>query len=122
MDSYRKTAMIVGVLFIIATVTAILTIAFLGSTLEKPLNFANVSANEFQVVMAVIFWLILAVSVTGIGVLMFPILKKHNEGLALGYVGFRHTEAICIIIASISILSLLTISKEFVGEIGRAHV
>ncbi|GAG37352.1 unnamed protein product, partial [marine sediment metagenome] len=47
MDSYRKTAIIVGLLFIIATVTAILTIAFLGSTLETPLSFATVSANEF---------------------------------------------------------------------------
>ena len=115
MDFYRKTAIIVGALFITATVTSILTIVFLGSTLETPLNFATVSKNEFQVELAVIFWLILAISVTGIGVLIFPILKKHNKGLALGYVGFRLTEAICIIIASISILSLLTISKEYVS-------
>ena len=113
MDSYRKTAIIVGALFIIATVTAILTIAFLGSTMETPLNFANVSANEFQVVMAVIFWLILAVSVMGIGFMMFPVLKKYNEGLALGYVSLRLIETICIIIASISLLSLLTLSQEY---------
>jgi hypothetical protein len=60
----------------------------------------------------VIFWLILAVSVTGIGVMMYPILKKHNEGLALGYVGLRLIESICIIIASISLLSVLTLSQE----------
>jgi len=113
MDSYRKTAIIVGALFIIATVTAILTIAFLGSTMETPLNFANVYANEFQVVMAVIFWLILAVSVMGIGFMMFPVLKKYNEGLALGYVSLRLIETICIIIASISLLSLLTLSQEY---------
>ena len=115
MDSYRKTAIIVGLLFIIATITAILTIVYLGSTLETPLNFANVSANEFQVVMSVMFWLILAVSVMGIGVIMFPILKKHNEGLALGYFGLRLIEAICIIIASISLLSLLILSQEYVA-------
>jgi hypothetical protein len=114
MDSYRKTAIIVGVLFIVATVTAILTIAFLGSTLETPLDFATVSANELQVVMAVIFWLILAGSVTGIGVMMYPILKKYHEGLAFGYVGFRLVESICIIISSIALLSLLNLSHEFV--------
>ena len=113
MDSYRKTAIIVGILFIIATVTSILTIVFLGSTLETPLNFATVSANEFQVGMAVLFWLILAVSVTGIGVMMYPILKKYHEGLALGYVGFRLIEAIGIIVASITLLSLLTLSQEY---------
>ena len=112
MDLYRKTAIIVGVLFIVATVTAILSIVFLGSTLETPLNFDTVSSNANQVIIAVIFWLILAVSVTGIGVMMYPILKKHNEGLALGYVGLRLIESICIIIASISLLSVLTLSQE----------
>ena len=114
MDLFRKTAIIVGVLFIVATVTAILTIVFLGSTLETPLNFDTVSSNANQVIIAVIFWLILAVSVTGIGVMMYPILKKHNEGLALGYVGLRLIESICIIVASISLLSLLTVSQEYV--------
>jgi hypothetical protein len=113
MNSYRKTAIIVGVLFITATVTAMLTIVFLGSTLETPLNFTNVSSNEFQVIMSAMFWLILAVSVTGIGVMMYPILKKYHEGLALGYVGFRLIESICIIIASVTLLSLLTLSQEY---------
>jgi hypothetical protein len=115
MDSYRKTAVIVGVLFITATVTAILTIFFLGSSLDPPDYLTNVSANENQVIMAVIFWLILAVSVMGIGFMMFPILKRHNEGLALGYVVLRLVEAILIIVASISLLSLLTLSQEYVA-------
>jgi len=115
MDSYKKTAIIVGLLFIIATVTAILTIAFLGNTLDKPLNFDTISENEFQVAMAVLFWIILAVSVTGIGFMMYPIIKKYHEGFALGYVSFRLVESVCIIISSIALLSLLTISKEYVG-------
>ena len=45
MDSYRKTAIIVGALFIIATVTAILTIAILGSTLGTPLDHTIVTEN-----------------------------------------------------------------------------
>jgi hypothetical protein len=115
MDSYRKTAIIVGVLFIIATVSAILTISILGSTLDPPDYLSTVSSNANQVVLAVIFWLILAVSVMGIGVMMFPILKKYNEGFAQGYVGLRLIEAICIIAASISLLSLLTVSQEYVA-------
>lgn len=115
MNSYRKTAIIVGMLFIIATVTAILTIAFLGNTLETPLNFGTVSENEFQVVMATLFWIILAISVAGIGFMMYPILKKYHEGFALGYISFRLAESVCIIISSIAILSLLTISKDYAG-------
>ena len=114
MDQDRKTAIIVGTLFIIATITAILTIAFLGSTLETPLDQTVISENEYQIGMAALFWIILAISVTGIGFMMYPILKKHNQGLAIGYISFRITESICIIFSSITLLSLLTISKEYV--------
>jgi hypothetical protein len=114
MDSYRKTAIIVGALFIIATVTAILTIAILGSTLEMPLDQTVISENEYQIGLAVLLWIILAISVTGIGFMIYPIIKKYNKGLALGYISFRLTESICIIISSITLLSLFTISQETV--------
>ena len=117
MKSSRKTSIIVGLLFIIATVTAILTIAFLGKTLETPLNFGTVSENEFQVVIAVLLWIILAISVAGIGFMMYPILRKYHEGLALGYIGFRITESICIIISSVALLSILTISHNYISGI-----
>ena len=115
MDSYRKTAITVGSLFIIATVTAILTIALLGSTLDTPLAQTVVSENEYQIGLAVLLWIILAISVTGIGFMMHPLLKKYHEGFALGYISFRLTESICILISSITLLSLLTISKETVA-------
>jgi hypothetical protein len=115
MDSYRKTAIIVGALFIIATVTSILTIAILGSTLETPLDQNVISENEYQIGLSALFWIILAISVTGIGFFMYPILKKYNKGLALGYTSFRLTESICIIISSITLLSILTISQETIA-------
>jgi hypothetical protein len=53
---------------------------------------------------------------------MYPILKKYNKGLALGYISFRLTESICIIISSITLLSILTISQETVaGTIDAAN-
>ena len=113
MDSYRKTAIIVGALFIIATVSAILTIGILGSTLDPTEYLTAVAEQETQVILAVICWLILAVSVLGIGVMMYPILKNYHGGLAQGYVGLRLVETMCIIISSIGLLSLITVSKEF---------
>ena len=115
MESYRKTAIIIGALFIIATVTAILTIGILGSTLETPLDQTVISENEYQIGLAALFWIILAISVTSIGFFMYPILKKYNKGLALGYISFRLIESICIIISSITLLSILTMSQETVA-------
>jgi len=114
MNSNRKTAIIVGVLFITATVTALLSLGFIGPILNAPDYLINVSANVNQMLIGVLFELILAGAVVGIAVFMFPILKKHNEALALGYVGARIFEGLIIIVGSISYLSLLTLSQEYV--------
>ncbi|MFZ0926206.1 MAG: DUF4386 domain-containing protein [Halobacteriota archaeon] len=115
MNSYRKTAIIVGVLFIIATVASLLSVVFLGSTLTAQNYLTTVSANENQVLIAVIFELIGAVSVFSIAVMLFPVLKQYTESLALEYVGFRLIEAVFTIVGSLSLLSLLTLSQEYVA-------
>jgi len=46
--------------------------------------------------------------------MIFPILKKVNEGLALAYVGFRTLECVILIVVAMSLLSLLTLSQEYV--------
>jgi hypothetical protein len=46
--------------------------------------------------------------------MLFPIFKKHNEALALGYVGSRIIESVTLIVGHISLLSLLTLSQEYV--------
>jgi len=114
MNSNRKTAIIVGLLFITATVTALLSLSFIGPILDTPDYLIKVSANVNQMLIGVLFELILAGAVAGIAVFMFPILKKHNEALALGYVGARIFEGLIIIVGSISYLSLLTLSQEYV--------
>ena len=113
MDSYRKTAIIVGVLFIIATVSAVLTIGILGSTLDLSEYLTAVAANETQVILAVIFWLILAISVLGIGVMMYPILKKYDEAMALGAVAFRIIEGAVFMVGVACVLALATVSQGF---------
>ncbi len=114
MNSNRKTAIIVGVLFIIATVAGVLSVVFSGPILEEPLNLINVSANENQMIILVLFILIMGFAVAGIGIMMYPILKKHNEALALGYVGARIIEGVLYIVSVVSLLSILTLSQEFV--------
>ncbi len=65
-------------------------------------------------IIGVLFELINDAAVVGIAVMLFPILKKHSESIALGYVGFRIIEAVIIIVGAISLLLLLTLSQEFV--------
>jgi len=115
MNSNKKTARIVGVLFISATVSAVLSGFLIGPILDGPDYLIAVSANENQLLIAVLLELILAVSVVGIAVFLFPIFREHNEALALGYVGLRILEGIIIIVGAISALLLLTLGQEHVA-------
>ncbi|MCH8062495.1 MAG: DUF4386 domain-containing protein [Chloroflexi bacterium] len=116
MSSDRKTAIIVGVLFIAATVMSILgTLVFIGPILDDPDYLTNVSAKENQLLIGVLFELIAAAAVAGTAIALFPIFKKHNEALALGYVGGRIIEGVFIIVSAVSALLLLTLSKEYIA-------
>lgn len=110
---YRKTGALVGALFIIATVTAIAAMVLMGTAFEEPDFLIDLPEIENKVVTAVILELILAISLIGIGALMFPVFKRHGEGLALGYAGLRLTEAIFIIIASVCLLVMLTMGQDY---------
>jgi hypothetical protein len=119
MNKDTKNARWAAVFYIIATVAPILTIYFIGflgggvSGEPIPDYLVNVSANEGQVILGMFIELIWALAVVGIVVTLFPILKKHNEALALGFSGLRFIEAISTIIHSIILLSLLTLSQEY---------
>jgi len=114
MNSNRKTARIVGVLFITATVAGILSVVFSGSILDAPDYLIKVSANESQVIIGALFVLIMAFACTGIAIWLYPVIRKHNEALALGSVGFRLIEGVFHLVGVIGLLSLLTLSQEYV--------
>jgi len=111
-NNVRKTATIVGLLFIIATVTSLISVAFLGSALDGTNFLVGITEYENNVISAAMVELILAISLVAIGSLMFPILKKYDEGLALGYSSVRLIEAVLIIIATISLMLMLSIGKD----------
>jgi hypothetical protein len=113
MNSYRKNAIIVGVLFITAIVAPLLSFPFTRH-IDAPDYLINVSANATQVTIGALLELIMAVACVGIAIWLYPVLKKHNEALALGSVGFRIIEGVFYIVGVVGLLSLVTLSREFV--------
>ena len=116
MDSTRKTAIIVGVLFLIATIIIIIGGIF-SLSIYEPDYLTAVSANENQVVLGALLEIMAAAAIVGIPIAMFPIFKKYNEGLALGYVGTRIFEGLTIFLNTIILLAILSLSKEFVSTV-----
>ena len=114
MTSNRKTAIIVGILFIIATIAPLVSVLFIGSIYETD-YLSTVSANGNQVLIGSLLWLVMTTAIVSIPILMYPLLKKYNESLALGYVGARIFEGFFSAFNIISLLSLLSLSREFVN-------
>ena len=112
----RKTAIIVGVLFIIGTVAGILSVVFTGSILSGPNYLIKVSENQNQIVTAALFVLTMGLALAMVPFVIFPVLKKQNEILALGYVVFRGAlETVTAIAMVINWLFLLILSREYVA-------
>ena len=114
MNTYRKNAIMAGVFYIAATVASSLTVVVMSPMLDAPDYLVRLARNEFQVMMAALLMLIDVVCVVGIGIVLYPILKKHIEALALGYAAARAIEGVLFTVYVIGILSLLTLSQEFV--------
>jgi len=114
MDSNRKTAIIAGVLFIVVLASSILSGSFAGS-IDDPDYLIAASADEKQLLVGVLFMVILTASVVAIPIVLFPVLKRQNQRLALGYVAARIFEGLFdVLIYGIAPLLLLTLGLEFV--------
>ena len=114
MNKDRKIAIIVGVLYIIGTITGILSVIFTNSILNSPDFLAKITTNENSITIGALFILAMGFSLALIPALMFPILKKYNEVLAIGYIIFRGAlETVIYIISAISMLLLVPLSQEF---------
>lgn len=112
MRSDAARAKAVGVLFIVATVAAVV-----GGTLLLPTQEGNflvdAAATEGRVVAGAILEFIQALAVIGIPAVLFPVLKKVDESLALGFFGARSVEAVFTIAGSVFALLVLSLSKNY---------
>lgn len=114
MISNKKIARIVGVLFLVATAAYILGNGLIASILNDPDYLIHVYPNKTQVIIGMLLEFINSAAVVGIAIMLFPIIRKHNETIALGYVAFRVIEAMILIVGAISPLLLITLSQEYI--------
>ena len=111
MNANRKTAIFTGLLYLIVLVAGILSIVYV---IEKPDYLTKVSENANQIFLGAFFQLVMVPAYIGIALLLYPILKKHNERLSLGFVGFRFIAGAFHIIGVVSLPLFLILSQEFV--------
>lgn len=112
MNTDRKSAVYVGAFFLTAMVTYLVGASMIEAALGAPSTIASLSTNETQVVLGVLLELINCFAVLGIAVTIYPIFSKYFQALAMGYVAFRIIEVAILVIAALSPLVLLSLSRE----------
>ena len=114
-NTYRTTAKIVGAMYLGGFVVGIGGLALTRSVLGAPDHLATLPANSTLLAIGAVLWLMAVAWDAAHGVLMFPILKRHNERIAVGYLGFRIMDALFIAIMVLFILVQIPIGSEYLS-------
>jgi hypothetical protein len=82
------------------------------------LNYIIGAGADRQVSLGALLEVILVVANVGTAVVLYPLVKRQNEVVALGYVTARVVESTLIAVGIISILSIVTVRQDFAGAAG----
>lgn len=110
----RKTAKTIGILFIIGTVSGMLSCIF-STALTTPNYLTELTVNRNQIIIGAILVLCMGISLSLMSLVLYPILRMYNETLARGMVIFRGAlELLAYLGISVTWLLLLNVSRDYV--------
>jgi hypothetical protein len=115
--SPRRAARIIGVLFLITFVTSITAYALYGSVLDDT-GWVTGDASDGKVRLGAFLEVLLMVANIGTAVVLYPVLRRYQPTLALGWVASRIVESTMIGVGVVSLLSVVTLQAEGVGSDG----
>ena len=116
MSSTRKTALVAGIFYLI-TFISIPTLALYRPVLNHQ-NWIISSGGHTAVLVGGFLEVIVALAGIGTAVTLYPVVKRQNEGVALGFVASRLLEAAMIFTGVLSLLSLVTLKHDLGGAAG----
>jgi Domain of unknown function (DUF4386) len=115
----RRTAFIAGVLFVITFVASIPAALWLYTPVLDHARYILGAGADTRIALGAFLEMILIVANVGSAVVLFPILKRQNEALSLGYVTARVIESVFIAIGLVSLLAVVSLRQD-VGGVGGA--
>lgn len=115
MSSLRKTALVAGVLYLL-TFVSIPTLLLYGPVKEP--DYIVGPGPDTAVVIGGILEMIVALACIGTAIALYPVVKRQNEGVALGFVAVRVLEAATIVAGVVALMSIVTLRKAGVGTDG----
>lgn len=113
MQSDQKNAALIGMLFIVAAVTAIMGYLLYDPVLGHPNYILNGPTHASHITWGAVFELLTASSVAGTAITLYPRLRQHGPRRALAYVAFRWLEAVLIVVGLMCMLTILTLRQQW---------
>jgi hypothetical protein len=110
MSSPRKIAIAAGVCYLITHVTSVAALVLYTPMLNN-VNYIVGSGPDTRALVGALLEVILAFAIVGTAVTLFPVVRRQNEGVALGYVGLRTLEAGIIAVGVVSLLVVVTLRQ-----------
>jgi hypothetical protein len=112
-NTYRATAVAVGVIYLAGFVVGLTGTGLIQSVLGPQDYLTTVSANSGALSIGAILWLLAVAGDAAHGILLFPILKHYSERIALGYLASRIVDAVFLAIYVLFILLQGAIGSEY---------
>src|SRR5215212_5301607 len=106
---------IVGVLFLLTFVTSIAALALYGSVLDDT-RWVVGGDSDTGIRVGALLEVLLVVANIATAVVLYPLLRRYQPALALGWVASRIVESTLIAVGVLSVLSVLTLQGEGVGS------
>jgi hypothetical protein len=115
MTGDQRRARIFGVLYLITFATSIPALLLYETVLRHPVSYIAGAGHDKQVLVGALLELLLIMANIGTAVVIFPILRRQNEELALGYVAARVVESTFILVGIVAMLGIVTLRQQVAG-------
>ena len=111
----QKRARIFGVLYLITFITSIAAALLYQPVLDDPVGYIAGGGEDNRILLGALLELLLIIANIGTAVVIFPIVRRQNEELALGYVTARLFECTFILVGIVAVLGIVTLQQEVAG-------
>ena len=112
MTSTRRISLSAGLLYLLTFIS--IPTLFLYSSVRGA-NYIVGPGPDTRVFIGVVLELIVALACIGTAVALYPVVKRQNEGVALGFVGVRTLEAAMIFAGAFSLLAVVNVRQAGAG-------
>jgi Domain of unknown function (DUF4386) len=110
-DDQRK-ARIFGVLFVITFLTSIPAALLFQPVLADPAGYIAGGGTDTQIYLGAFLEFLLIIANVGTAVVLYPIARRQNEILAIGYVAARIIECVFIAAGIIFVLGIVSLGHD----------